>query len=131
MTHSDPIADLLTRIKNAYMARHKRVVVPYSKIKEQIVQVLQKEGYLKNVSITENEDKKILEIDLLYKDKKPGITELKRLSKPGMRQYVSRKEIPQILGGLGTTILTTSQGIMTGEQAKKKNVGGEMICEIW
>lgn len=113
------------------MARHKRVVVPYSKIKEQIVQVLQKEGYLKNVSITENEDKKILEIDLLYKDKKPGITELKRLSKPGMRQYVSRKEIPQILGGLGTTILTTSQGIMTGEQAKKKNVGGEMICEIW
>lgn len=130
MTHSDPIADLLTRIKNAYMARHQRVEVPYSKIKEQIAQVLKREGYLKDVALGEDNGKKILEMGLLYEDGQPAIVELKRVSKPGLRIYVGRRKIPKVLSGLGTTILTTSQGIMTGREAKKKNVGGEVICEI-
>lgn len=131
MAHSDPIADLLTRIKNAYMAKNDEVLVSYSNIKKQIAEVLKREGYLKDFSVITNNKKKSLKLNLLYNNEKSAVIDLKRISKPGLRKYASKKAIPRVLSGLGIAIMTTSQGVMTDKEARKKGLGGEIICKIW
>jgi small subunit ribosomal protein S8 len=131
MTHTDPIADLLIRIKNAYLAGHRNISVPYSKIKEQIVRVMEKEGYLESVKTKKIDGWKSLVIKLLYKDGKPIFTDVKRESKPGLRKYVSKDKISNETSGLGIAIVTTSKGIMTAKEARKKGIGGEVICRVW
>jgi len=130
---SDPIGDMLIRIKNGYRARKQIVEVPYSKIKEEIAKILVKEGYLKNVKCQMSNVKsgKILRIELKYEGKKPAIEEVKRISKPGVRIYAKAGKIPKVKFGFGITILSTSKGIMTDKQAKKENLGGEVICQVW
>lgn len=123
----DPIADLLVTIKNGYMARKNNVVVPYSKFKMAIAQVLEKEKY---VTKTEKGDK-IINIELLYTNGKPRISTVKRISKPGLRLYGKSKNIKEIRGGRGLVIVSTPQGVMTGKEAKQKKLGGEIICQIW
>ncbi len=127
---SDPISDLLTRIRNASRALLPAVELPHSRIKEGVAQILKSEGYVSEVSVEGKAIKK-LKIQLKYQDKKAVIEGLKRISKPGLRKYVGSTEIPRVLGGMGVSILSTSEGIMTGTQAKKKNLGGELLCYIW
>ena len=124
---TDPIADMLTRIRNAHMALHKEVVVPKSKMKLRIAEILKEEGYIEGF---EELDKDI-KIKLKYVDGKPAIQGLKRVSKPGRRIYVGVKEIPRVQNGLGICIVSTSRGVLEGEEARRLNVGGELICEIW
>lgn len=129
---TDPIADLLTRIKNAYMARKEQVIVPYSIMGKSIVGILSKKGYIGAFSVMDNkETRKTLEIELLYEGKRPQVTNITRMSKPGRRMYVQVHTIPTILGGMGDVIISTPQGLMSGDEAKKKRVGGEIICKIW
>jgi small subunit ribosomal protein S8 len=123
----DPIADMLTRIRNAYTALHSEVNVPLSKLKLEIANILKREGFI--VDYTPNE--RVFQIKLKYFKGKPVITGLKKVSKPGRRIYVKADEIPDVRNGLGICILSTSQGILEGREAKKKRVGGELICEIW
>jgi small subunit ribosomal protein S8 len=126
----DPISDMLTRIRNASRAQLPEVEMPHSKLKEGIAQLLKREGYIAEVAAEGKVGKK-LKLKLKYAGRKPVIEGIKRVSTPGLRRYSGATEIPRVLGGLGTTILSTSQGIMTGTEAKKKNVGGEMICVVW
>lgn len=130
---TDPIADMLTRIRNAVMARHEVVLIPASKMKVAIAKVLKDEGFIKDYELLKGPTpQKILKIYLKYtEDKEPVITGLKRISKPGRRVYVGRKEIPRVYGGLGIAILSTSQGIMTGYEAYRRGIGGELICYVW
>jgi len=130
MVVNDPIGDMLIRIKNGYLARKVVVEVPYSKMKEEIAKLLVKEGYLKKFKI-ENLKFKILKLELKYEGKKPVIEGVKRISKPGVRIYAKAGEIPKVKYGFGITIVSTSKGIMTGREAKKKNLGGEVICQVW
>ena len=127
---TDPIADMLTRIRNASRALLPAVELPHSRMKESLAQILKKEGYVAEVSVDGKTIKK-LKIQLKYQGKKNVIEGLKRVSKPGLRKYVGATEIPRVLGGLGVSIVSTSQGVMTGTQAKKKNLGGELLCYIW
>ncbi|MDR1126261.1 MAG: 30S ribosomal protein S8 [Deltaproteobacteria bacterium] len=124
---TDPIADMLTRIRNAHMALHKEVSVPRSKMKESIAAILQQEGYVNDVKVDEKE----IKISLKYHKGAPGIAGLKRISKPGRRVYVGSLEIPRVQNGLGICILSTSTGVMEGAHAREKKVGGELLCEIW
>lgn len=126
---TDPIADMLTRIRNATLVKKTEVLVPYSKIKEKIAQTLVNEKYLGETAVVENE--KFLNLKLKYQNNKPVITHLKRISKPGCRIYVNKDKIPDVLNGYGMAILSTSAGIMTNKEAKKKKIGGELLCEIW
>jgi len=128
---TDPIADLLIRIKNAHMARQEQLLVPFSKIKKNIAEILQKEGYLESVAVTKANPFIQLEIKLRYVGKLPAVTDVKRLSKPGRRLYVPAKDIPRALGGYGITIVSTSKGMMTDKEARKQNIGGELICQVW
>ena len=129
---TDPIADMLTRIRNALMARHKTVVVPGSKLKLEIARILKEEGYIEDYRVIEEKPQIKIEIVLKYDEKKrPVIAGIKRVSKPGRRIYRGYKELPKVLNGLGIAIISTSQGIMTDHEAKKRRVGGEVICEIW
>jgi len=129
---TDPIADMLTRIKNALMARHKTVVVPGSKLKLEIARILKEEGYIEDYRVIEEKPQIKIEIVLKYDEKKrPVIAGIRRVSKPGRRIYRGYKELPKVLNGLGIAIISTSQGIMTDHEAKKRRVGGEVICEIW
>ncbi|MFZ8831511.1 MAG: 30S ribosomal protein S8 [Thermodesulfobacteriaceae bacterium] len=129
---TDPIADMLTRIRNALMARHKTVVVPGSKLKLEIVRILKEEGYIEDYRVIEEKPQIKIEIVLKYDEKKrPVIAGIKRVSKPGRRIYRGYKELPKVLNGLGIAIISTSQGIMTDHEARKRRVGGEVICEIW
>jgi|SRR3989338_3408872 len=128
---NDPIADMLTRIKNGYMARKQDVAIPYSKVKENILKVLEKKGYITNIQKTQDNQKLTLKVDLVYQKKQPVMTDVVRISKPGVRIYTKKNAIPTILGGLGTVIISTPQGMMFGEEAKKKGLGGELICKIW
>lgn len=123
----DPIADMLTRIRNSQMALHKKVQVPLSKAKVSIVEILASEGFIQNYAI---EDDNIV-IDLKYVGSKPVVKGMKRISKPGRKVYVPVNEIPAVRNGLGICILSTSRGVLEGAQARKQNVGGELICEIW
>jgi small subunit ribosomal protein S8 len=127
---SDPISDMLTRIRNASRALLPAVELPHSRMKESLAQILKKEGYVAEVSVDGKTIKK-LKIQLKYQGKKNVIEGLKRISKPGLRKYVGATEIPRVLGGLGVSIVSTSEGVMTGTQAKKKNLGGELLCYIW
>jgi small subunit ribosomal protein S8 len=127
---SDPISDLLTRIRNASQAMLPEVSVPHSKLKESIAHVLKREGYVAEVSV-EGKLPKLIKIKLKYTGRKSVIEGLRRVSSPGLRRYTGSQEVPRVRGGLGTSILSTSEGIMTGMQARKKNVGGELLCEIW
>ncbi|HEX3889686.1 MAG TPA: 30S ribosomal protein S8 [Verrucomicrobiae bacterium] len=127
---SDPISDMLTRIRNASRALLPAVELPHSRMKENLAQILKKEGYVAEVSVDGKVIKK-LKIQLKYQGKKNVIEGLKRISKPGLRKYVGATEIPRVLAGLGISIVSTSEGVMTGTQAKKKNLGGELLCYIW
>ena len=127
---SDPISDLLTRIRNAGAAQLPSVELPHSRIKESVAKLLQQQGYITDVSV-EGDTKKKLKLRLKFNGKKSVIEGLKRVSKPGLRKYVGSTEIPRVLGGMGVSILSTSEGVMTGTQAKKKNLGGELLCYIW
>ena len=127
---TDPIADMLTRIRNAVAVKKTEVVLPYSKIKHEIAKILKKEGYIEEA---EKLDEKFsnLKLVLKYNDKEPVITHIKRISKPGRRVYVSQGKIPYILNDLGIAVLSTSRGVMTNKQARRAKVGGELICEVW
>ena len=128
----DPIADLLVRIKNGVMARNEVVSVPASQIKVGIVKILKNEGFIKDYDIVKNKPSELINIKLAYTDKKkPLITDIKRVSKPGLRVYSGSDEIPFIRGKYGLVIVSTSQGLMTGSQARTKGVGGEVLCYVW
>lgn len=133
--HSDPIADLLTRIRNALLAEHTSVAIPHSKAKAAIAQILKDEGYVEDVTINEGEPFNIIDIKLKYwgkrRERRPVITNLKRVSKPGRRIYVGKDDIPWVLSGMGISILTTPKGIMTGQQARRMGIGGEVVCYVW
>jgi len=126
----DPIADFLTRIRNAQKAEHETVDIPHSKMKEAIARILQREGYITRYEVL-GDKIKTLRITLKYHGRRGVIEGLKRVSKPGLRQYVSADEIPRVLGGLGIAILSTSKGIMTDREARRANVGGEVLCYVW
>lgn len=128
---TDPIADMLIRIKNASMAGRASIIVSHSKMKEAVAAILVKEGYITELFVTEEGLKKTLHIKLKYEDKKSVITQIIRKSKPGRRQYIPKTSIPRVLGGMGIAIVSTSSGIMTGRDAQKKGIGGELLCEIW
>ena len=129
---TDPIADMLTRIRNANQNRAKTVTMPSSKMKEQIATILKDEGYITNFSVSKNDVQNILTLTLKYANNKERvITGLKRISKPGLRVYAKADEIPYVLNGLGIAIISTSKGIMTDKLARKNNVGGEVIAYIW
>lgn len=132
MTMTDPIADLLTRIRNALKAKHVKMDIPFSKMKLEIAKILKEEGYIENFKEIEDPKQGMLEISLRYtREGKPAITGLQRISRPGRRVYCDKNEIPDVLGGYGLAILSTSQGIMTGKQSKMKRIGGEVLCSVW
>ena len=129
---TDPIADMLTRIRNAVTAKHTRVDMPASRLKAEIARILKEEGYIANFKTTDEEGHKFLRVYLKYSsDNSSPLSDLKRISRPGCRVYVGHAEIPRVLGGLGINILTTPKGVMTGRQARKEGVGGEVLCEIY
>ena len=131
MSMSDPIADMLTRIRNAQRAGREIVELPCSNMKTEIVRIMKREGYIRDFSI-DGDKKKTLRLYLKYsEDHQPAIQGLKRESRPGLRGYASVKEMPKVLGGLGVMVLSTSQGILTDKDARKQNVGGEVLCSIW
>lgn len=132
----DPIADMLTRIRNAQRAKHKTVSVPFSKLKHSIAQILQQRSFIQSVKKEDGEKFPVLNIELKYEilsntEKNPAIQEIKRVSKQGQRIYVKKTDIKRIKNGYGISIISTSKGIMTGENAKKLGLGGELICEVW
>ena len=129
---SDPIADMLTRVRNALKARHAKVDVPSSKLKLEIARILKDEGYILNFKLVEEGAAKLIRIYLKYaNDEHPVISEIHRVSRPGCRVYVAKDEVPRVLGGLGINILTTSRGVITGSAARKAGVGGELLCHLW
>lgn len=128
----DPIADMLNRIRNAQAVLQPTVVIPFSNFKNRIAEILEKEGFVEKVEKKGRKARKIIEVTLKYQKKtKPVISGLKRISKPGQRIYVSVKDIRSVRGGYGIAIISTSKGLMTGKEAKKRKLGGEIICEIW
>ncbi len=134
MSASDPIADMLTRIRNATAARHDTVLMPASKIKVAIANVLKEEGFIKDftVAIDEGKPQPNLKVDLSYGGRKtPVLNGIQRVSKPGLRVYVQRREIPRVYGGLGIAILSTPKGVMSGQEARRNEVGGEVLCYVW
>ena len=129
---TDPIADMLNRISNGLLARHKQVTLPSSKIKVAVARILKEEGYIKNYQVTRDEPQPSLRIVLKYDDdRQPIISKIRRVSKPGRRMYVGRDDIPWVLNGMGVAILSTPRGIITGQQARRLNVGGEVLCYVW
>ncbi len=126
----DPISDMLTRIRNAQRALLPTVELPHSKIKESIAQILKKEGYVADVAV-ESKGIKTIKLRLRYQGKKSVIEGLRRVSRPGLRRYVGATEIPRVLGGLGVAVVSTPEGVMTGTAARKKNLGGELLCFVW
>lgn len=132
MMITDPIADMLTRIRNASNVKHKSVEIPASNTKNKLAEILLNEGFIKSYNVAEDNKQGIVKIELKYgADNKKVITGLKRISKPGLRVYVKSNEIPKVLGGLGIAIISTSQGIMTDKDARKLGIGGEVVCYIW
>jgi len=132
MTVSDPIADMLTRIRNAVMAGHDFVLVPTSKMKLAIARILKAEGFISDYEVLKGKPHRVIKIYLKYGDNnRPVVAGLERISKPGLRVYSQRKEIPRVFGGLGIAILSTPKGVMTGQQARHQGVGGELLCYVW
>ncbi len=129
---TDPVADMLTRVRNAINARHPKVDVPASKLKTEIARILREEGFIVNYKLTEEGAKKFIRIYLKYTPAMvPVISRIERVSRPGCRVYVGSKDVPRVLGGLGVNILTTPRGVMSGSTARKENVGGEVLCQVW
>ncbi len=132
MTVNDPIADMLTRIRNAVMVRHESVLVPSSKMKLAIANILKDEGFIGDYEVVRGKSRRDIKILLKYQDRnEPVISGLERVSKPGLRVYVQKKEIPRVYGGLGVAILSTPDGVMTGQQAWRRGIGGELLCYVW
>jgi small subunit ribosomal protein S8 len=132
MSMTDPIGDMLTRIRNASAARHEKVLVPASRLKVKIAEVLRDEGFIKDFVRHEDGTQGAITIMLKYSgDREPAISDIKRVSKPGLRRYVPHTEIPRVLNGMGIAILSTSNGVMVDREARKQKVGGELICTVW
>lgn len=133
MSMTDPIADLLTRIRNATRERHERVEVPASRIKASIVKVLKEEGFIKNFRLIKDDKGMVsIRVFLKYDDEGSSVIQgLRKVSKPGLRRYTQSTKMPKVLGGIGTLIMTTSKGVMTGRKAAQEKVGGEILCEVW
>lgn len=135
MSMSDPLADMLTRIRNATERQHPAVSIPHSKIKEAVVRVMKDEGYIEDYQVLPERPQPVLRVRLKYtgdrRNRRSIITGLQRVSKPGRRMYVGKQDIPWVLNGMGVAIVTTSQGVMTGQEARRRGVGGEVLCKIW
>jgi small subunit ribosomal protein S8 len=132
MNLTDPVADFLTRIRNSIRARHQKLDVPASKLKSEIARILKEEGYIANFKPTEENGQKVLRVYLKYgANNEAAIRDLQRVSRPGCRVYLGRDEIRRVQGGLGISIMTTPKGVMTGRQARREGVGGEILCEVW
>jgi small subunit ribosomal protein S8 len=132
MNVTDPIADMLTRVRNASAARHREVTLPSSKVKRELARILVEEGFIDSFDTAADGVQEMLTMHLKYVEgKTPVVSGLKRISKPGLRVYARKTEIPRVLGGLGIAVLSTSRGIMTGSQARKLNLGGEVLCYVW
>ncbi len=133
MTMTDPIADMLTRIRNAIQARHTHVTIPASKMKTAILNILQREGYIGAFELVDQQSvQAMLRVSLKYTDERaPVLLGLQRVSKPGLRVYAGKSEIPRVMGGIGTVILSTSSGVMTGREAWQRKIGGEVLCYVW
>jgi small subunit ribosomal protein S8 len=132
MSLSDPVADYLSRIRNAINAKHEKVDIPASRIKFEMTRILKEEGFIQNFKMQEDEKKQgTIRIFLKYADGDPVISGLKQISRPGRRVYSSKEDVPKVIGGLGVSIISTSKGIMTGDQSHKQGVGGEILCEVW
>ena len=129
---TDPIADMLTRIRNAMMARHASVTIPASRIKVEIARILKDEGYIKNYKVMRDDHQGSVKLQLKYgPDGKSVIHGLERVSRPGLRTYSRAKDVKTVFGGIGISILTTSHGLMTGQQGRERNIGGEILCRVW
>ena len=135
MSMSDPISDMLTRVRNAQMREHPAVSMPSSKVKVAIANVMKEEGYIEDFQVLEEKPQDVLQIKLKYvggrRDRRSVITGLQRVSRPGRRVYVGKGDIPWVLSGMGIAILTTSKGIMTGQNARRQQLGGEVLCKVW
>lgn len=132
MALSDPIADLLTRIRNAGQARHRFVDVQWSRMRESVARILEEEGFVEKVRIAKEEQRGTIRIYLKYAEGRlPIIQQLQRVSRPGCRRYVTSSEVPRVFGGMGISILSTSRGVITGQKARKLGVGGELMCKVW
>lgn len=132
MSHTDPIADMLTRIRNANKALHSEASMPASLIKVEVARILEDEGYIAGYTVVKGESFDTLVVDLKYtEDRRRVITQLKRVSKPGRRIYAKKDKLPKVLGGLGMAIVSTSRGMMTARQAQRQGIGGEVICFVW
>ena len=129
---SDPIADMLTRIRNGMNARLPKVEIPGSKMKVELARILKEEGYVSNYRVADEDGKKTIKVYLKYRpDRRPVISKIVRVSKPGCRHYVGAREIPLVIGGMGINVLTTSRGLMTGKQARQAGLGGELLCSVY
>lgn len=131
MNMTDPIADMLTRIRNGVMARHVRVAIPASNMKLALARILKEEGYIKDYEIVKDNPQGTIRVTLRYVDRKPVLTQIKRVSKPGLRVYTKREDIPRVRGGLGIAIISTPRGLMTGRKAFQLGLGGEVVCYVW
>jgi small subunit ribosomal protein S8 len=135
MSMNDPIADMLTRIRNAVGREHETVAMPHSRLKESVAAVLKSEGYIEDYQVVPKEPQPVLSINLKYvgnrRDRRSVITRLERVSRPGRRVYVDKKSIPWVLSGIGVAILTTPQGVMTDQRARRLGIGGEVLCKVW
>jgi len=132
MTVTDPISDMLTRIRNGLMAKHDHVLVPSSRLKLSIARILKEEGFITDYEVVRGKPQRVIKIHLKYKDhNQPMISGLKRVSKPGLRVYVHQGEIPRVYGGLGIAIVSTSKGVKTGSEAYHQGIGGELLCYVW
>ena len=128
---TDPVADMLTRIRNGLMAKHDFVQVPLSQAKLSIAKILKREGFIADYEVLKSKPEGMIKVYLKYIEKVPAINGLKRVSKPGLRVYVRRKEVPRVYGGVGISVVSTSKGIMTGRECWKQNSGGELVCYVW
>ena len=132
MTVTDPIADMLTRIRNAVMVRHDSVLIPSSRMKLAISKILKDEGFISDYEVVRGKPQRMIRVRLRYWDRnEPVVSGLERVSKPGLKVYVQKKEIPRVYGGLGIAILSTPKGLMTGQQAWRQGIGGELLCYVW
>jgi len=128
---NDPIADMLTRIRNAVMVGHESVLIPHSRVKVAIAKILKEQNFIEGYEVVKAKPVQMLRVQLRYVDRQPAVLGLERVSRPGLRVYAGKTEIPRVYGGLGLAIMSTSQGIMTGQQAWRKKLGGEVLCYVW
>ncbi|HEX6564379.1 MAG TPA: 30S ribosomal protein S8 [Chthoniobacterales bacterium] len=130
-TLTDPIADFLTRLRNAATSHRADVKLPYSKIKEEIARILKEEGYIAEYEVDRSTRPAVIKVTMKFVNRTPALTGIKRISKPGLRKYIGADEVPRVLGGMGTSIVSSSRGILTGRQAKRENIGGELLAIVW